>query len=65
MIITDGYHLPADLIAANPLGKIPALVLDDGTALYEHEDPTVTGAGDRLQDGERYVEGGAEGMGRA
>lgn len=26
---------PPDLIAANPLAKIPALVLDDGTALYD------------------------------
>jgi glutathione S-transferase len=26
---------PADLIAANPLGKVPALVLDDGSTLYD------------------------------
>ncbi|MEX6506552.1 glutathione S-transferase family protein [Jiella sp. M17.18] len=26
---------PADLLAANPLGKIPVLVLDDGTAVYD------------------------------
>lgn len=25
----------ADVVAANPLGKIPTLVLDDGTALYD------------------------------
>ena len=26
---------PADLIAANPLGKIPVIVLDDGQAVYD------------------------------
>lgn len=26
---------PADLLAANPLGKIPVLVLDDGVAIYD------------------------------
>lgn len=26
---------PAELIAANPLGKVPALVLDDGTTLFD------------------------------
>lgn len=26
---------PADLLAANPLGKIPTLVLDDGSAVYD------------------------------
>ena len=26
---------PADLIAANPLGKIPTLVLDDGTTIFD------------------------------
>ncbi len=26
---------PADLIAANPLGKVPALVLDDGSTIYD------------------------------
>jgi glutathione S-transferase len=29
------YDDPAELIAANPLGKIPALVLDDGEMLYD------------------------------
>jgi glutathione S-transferase len=29
------YNDPAELIAANPLGKIPALVLADGEALYD------------------------------
>ncbi len=26
---------PADLLAANPLGKVPALVLDDGSTIYD------------------------------
>lgn len=26
---------PADLLAANPLGKIPTLILDDGSAIYD------------------------------
>lgn len=34
-IAVDTTAEPDDLIAANPLGKIPALVLDDGTALYD------------------------------
>lgn len=34
-IATDTGAEPADLLAANPLGKIPALVMDDGTALYD------------------------------
>jgi glutathione S-transferase len=29
------YDDPAELLAANPLGKIPALILDDGAALYD------------------------------
>ncbi|MBO0660966.1 glutathione S-transferase [Jiella flava] len=34
-VLADTSAEPADLITANPLGKIPALVLDDGTALYD------------------------------
>jgi glutathione S-transferase len=34
-IATDTGAEPADLLAANPLGKIPALVLDDGTVLFD------------------------------
>ena len=32
---TDTNAEPADLLAANPLGKIPALVLDDGGILFD------------------------------
>ena len=31
----DTSQVPPDLIATNPLGKVPALVLDDGTALFD------------------------------
>ena len=31
----DVYADPDTLLAANPLGKVPALVLDDGAALYD------------------------------
>lgn len=34
-VAADTTAEPADLLAANPLGKIPALILDDGTALYD------------------------------
>jgi glutathione S-transferase len=33
--IVDANADPAELISANPLGKIPTLLLDDGTALYD------------------------------
>ena len=34
-VIVDAFRNPPDLIAANPLGKVPTLVLDDGVALYD------------------------------
>jgi glutathione S-transferase len=34
-IQTDPHASPAGLLAANPLSKIPALVLDDGRAVYD------------------------------
>ena len=32
---TAAMEDPASLLAANPLGKVPALVLDDGTSLFD------------------------------
>jgi glutathione S-transferase len=32
---TAALEDPAALLAANPLGKVPALILDDGTALFD------------------------------
>ena len=34
-VSVDTAQVPPDLIATNPLGKVPALVLDDGTALFD------------------------------
>ncbi|NGN40763.1 glutathione S-transferase [Mesorhizobium sp. CGMCC 1.15528] len=34
-VLTDTNAEPAELIAANPLGKIPALVTDDGEAVFD------------------------------
>ena len=34
-VIVDTAKEPADLIAANPLGKIPVLIADDGVAVYD------------------------------
>jgi glutathione S-transferase len=35
VLATNPHGSPADLLAANPLSKIPCLVLDDGTAIYD------------------------------
>ncbi|MDX2259216.1 MAG: glutathione S-transferase N-terminal domain-containing protein [Hyphomicrobiaceae bacterium] len=35
IVQTDAGAQPAELVAANPLGKIPALILDDGVALFD------------------------------
>lgn len=29
------FDIPADLVAANPLSKVPTLILDDGTVLFD------------------------------
>ncbi|RJG45747.1 MULTISPECIES: glutathione S-transferase [unclassified Mesorhizobium] len=34
-VLTDTNAEPAELIAANPLGKIPALLTDDGEAVFD------------------------------
>ena len=34
-VSTDTASEPEDLLSANPLGKIPALLLDDGTAVFD------------------------------
>jgi len=35
VVATNSMDNPPDLHAANPLGKVPALILDDGTVLYD------------------------------
>ncbi|MBO0905485.1 glutathione S-transferase family protein [Jiella sonneratiae] len=47
---TDTKAEPADLLASNPLGKIPAVVLDDGTALYDSR--TICDYFDKLTGGQ-------------
>lgn len=34
-IAANPFELPPALVAANPLSKVPALILDDGSALYD------------------------------
>ncbi len=34
-VLTKTEDAPADLIAANPLGKIPALITDEGKSIYD------------------------------
>ena len=34
-VATNPHASPADLLADNPLSKVPALVADDGTAIYD------------------------------
>ena len=74
-VATDTGAEPADLIAANPLGKIPALVLDDGTALYDSR--TICDYFDKMTGGQlvpatldawtrvKLVEATADGIGDA
>lgn len=35
LVATNPHVSPADLLAANPLSKIPALVLEDGSAVFD------------------------------
>ena len=35
LVATDAHASPADLVADNPLSKVPCLVTDDGFALYD------------------------------
>lgn len=43
---------PDELVTANPLGKIPTLVLDDGTALFDSR--VIMGELDRMSGGKLY-----------
>lgn len=71
-ISLDVYSDPPELLAVNPLGKIPALVLDDGLGLFDspvisaYLDAHPQGQGPRLapQSGpERWVVARAEALG--
>jgi glutathione S-transferase len=36
-IPVNPFDMPANLVAANPLSKVPTLILDDGSALYDSQ----------------------------
>jgi len=52
-IKADPYGAPEPLRATNPLGKVPALVLDDGSALFDS--PVICEYLDTLGEGPRLV----------
>ncbi len=49
--IVSAFAQNPDMLAVNPLGKIPTLVLDDGTALYDS--PVICEHLDGLHDGDK------------
>lgn len=52
-IEVNPYERPADLVAANPIGKIPCLVLEDGTAYYDS--PVICEYLDSLNDNPKLL----------
>ncbi len=54
-VVVDAFADPPELTGANPLGRVPALVLDDGTALYDS--PVITAYLDTVGDGNSLVPG--------
>ena len=52
-VLCNPFDDPAALAAVNPLGRVPALVLDDGTGLYDS--PLICGHLDGLGDGPRLI----------
>ncbi len=55
MVEVDSGNQAPELLAANPLGKIPALMLDDGMVLYDSR--TITRHFDRLSGGKLGLSG--------
>lgn len=47
------FDVPADLVAANPLSKVPSLLLGDGSVLYDS--PVICEYLDSLGDGPRLI----------
>ncbi len=58
--LEDGHpmHDPPKLLKENPLGKVPALVLPDGTTLYDSK--VICEYLDGLTDAPKLIPGGAE-----
>lgn len=52
-VLCNPFDDPAELSAVNPLGRVPALSLDDGTGLYDS--PLICGYLDDLGDGARLI----------
>lgn len=50
-VIVSSFAVNPDMLKVNPLGKIPTLVLDDGTALYDS--PVICEYLDGLHDGHK------------
>ncbi len=57
-VVCNPFDEVPELEAANPLGKIPALVLDDGSSLYDS--PVICAYLDTLAPGRLIPESGAE-----
>jgi glutathione S-transferase len=59
-LVTEIIRLPADkqpqLLAANPLGKVPALILDDGSTLFDS--PVICEYLDQLAPGLQLIPSG-------
>ena len=51
LVATNVWDTASDIGADNPLGKVPALILDDGTVLFDS--PVICEYLDGLHDGEK------------
>ncbi len=58
VVVVNTAEDPAELIAANPLGKIPTLVLDDGTAMFDSR--AIMLELDRMSGGKLYPHASGE-----
>ena len=52
-VVVDAFADPPELTGTNPLGRLPALVLDDGTSLYDS--PVITAYLDAVGNGDPLV----------
>lgn len=52
-VATDPWSAETDLGQSNPIGKVPCLITDDGTALYDS--PVICEYLDSLNDGEKII----------
>lgn len=59
LVFANPFEASAELAAANPLGKVPALVRDDGDVLYDS--PVICGYLDSLNETPRLIPAGSSG----